>query len=102
MTCYAIEKLLREQGVPTRKGRSLGWSQSMVGDVLRHSVYKGVGYYNRARRVDAKRPVNDLGFKDLRLGNLRSRAERPKEEWIEVRVPALIDPETWELDRCTR
>jgi site-specific DNA recombinase len=97
MTCYAMEKLLREQGVPTRKGRSLGWAQSTVGDILRDSVYKGVGYYNRTKRVDAKRPVKGMGFKDLRPGNLRSRVERPKEECIEVRVPTFIDPETWEL-----
>jgi site-specific DNA recombinase len=97
MTCYAIEKILREQGVPTRKGRPLGWAQSTIGDILRDSVYKGVGYYNRTQRVDAKRPVNSMGFKDLRPGNLRSRAERPREEWIEIRTPAIIDPETWDL-----
>lgn len=49
------------------------------------------------RRVDAKRAVKGMGFKDLRPCNLRGRAQRPKEEWIEVRVPAIIDPETWEL-----
>jgi site-specific DNA recombinase len=97
MTCYAIEKLLREQGVPTRKGRDLGWCQSTVGNILRNSVYKGVGYYNRRKRVDAKRPVNATGFKDLRPGNLRGRAERPEEEWIPVDMPAIIDPETWDL-----
>ena len=97
LSCYAMEKLLRERGVPTRKGRPLGWSQSTVGDVLRDTVYKGLGYYNRTKRVDAKRPVKGMGFKDLRPGNLRSHAERPKEEWIPVEVPAVVDPETWEL-----
>jgi len=65
--------------------------------VLRDSVYKGVGYYNRTKRVDAKRPVGGTGFKDLRPGNLRSHAERPKEEWIPVKVAAIVDPETWDL-----
>jgi site-specific DNA recombinase len=97
LSCYAMEKLLRERGVPTRKGRALGWCQSTVGDVLRDTVYKGVGYYNRTKRVDARRPVGGTGFKDLRPGNLRSHAERPKEEWIPVKVPAIVDPETWDL-----
>lgn len=97
LTCYAMEKLLREQGVPTRKGRPLGWCQSTVGDVLRDTVYKGLGYYNRTKRVDAKRPVKSMGFKDLRPGNLRSHADRPEEEWIPVKVPAIVDPETWDL-----
>lgn len=56
-----------------------------------------MGYYNRTKRVDAKRPVKGMGFKDLRPGNLRSHAERPKEEWIPVTVPAIVGPETWEL-----
>jgi site-specific DNA recombinase len=97
LSCYAMEKLLRERGVPTRKGRALGWYQSTVGDILRDTVYKGLGYYNRTKRVDAKKPVGGTGFKDLRPGNLRSHAERPKEEWIPVTVPAIVDPETWEL-----
>jgi site-specific DNA recombinase len=97
LTCYAMEKLLREQGVPTRKGRALGWYQSTVGDILRDTVYKGLGYYNRTKRVDAKKPVGAMGFKDLRPGNLRSHAERPEEEWIPVTVLALVDPETWDL-----
>lgn len=97
LSCYAIEKLLREQGVPTRKGKALGWYQSTIGDILRDTVYKGLGYYNRTKRVDAKKPVGGMGFKDLRPGNLRSHAERPREEWIPVDVPAIVDPETWEF-----
>jgi site-specific DNA recombinase len=30
-------------------------------------------------------------------GNLTSKTLRPKEEWIPVRVPAIIDPQTWDL-----
>ena len=95
MTCYAIEKRLRQMGVPTRKGNAFGWRQSTVGNILRNTSYKGVVYCNRTKKVDAKRPIGDRGFKDLRPGNLRSHGERPKEEWIEVRVPAIVDPETW-------
>ena len=97
MTCYTIEKRLRQMGVPTRKGNAFGWRQSTVGNILRNTSYKGVGYCNRTKKVDAKRPIGDRGFKDLRPGNLRSHGERPKEEWIEVRVPAIVDPETWDL-----
>lgn len=78
LTCYATEKLLRAQGVTTRKGRAVGRCQSTAGDVLRDAVYKGSGYYNRTKRVDAKRPVKGMGFEDLRPGNLRSHAERPR------------------------
>src|SRR3954462_13524267 len=39
----------------------------------------------------------ERGYKDMRPGNLRSKTLRPKEEWIPVRVPAIIDPQTWDL-----
>jgi site-specific DNA recombinase len=38
-----------------------------------------------------------MGLKDLRPGNRRGQAIRPKEDWIPVRVPAIIDQETWKL-----
>lgn len=97
MSSHAIQRRLNERSVPPRKNRQRGWWQSAVIHVLGNPVYKGEGYYNRMMRVDAWRPHGDRGFKDMRPGNLRSRALRPREEWIPVRVPAIIDPETWKL-----
>jgi site-specific DNA recombinase len=97
LTSYAIAKRLRERAVPTRKNRKLGWAQSTVIEILRDPTYKGEAYYNRTKAADAKRPRMSTGYKDLRPGNGRSRAKRPREEWIPVRVPAIVDPETWEL-----
>jgi site-specific DNA recombinase len=75
----------------------LGWAQSTVSDMLRNTVYKGVGYYNRTKKVDATQPWMQRGYKDRRPGNLTSKTLRPKEEWIPLRVPAIIDPQTWDL-----
>jgi site-specific DNA recombinase len=94
---YAIEKRLVTQGVLARARNRTGWRQSSVIGILRSPLYRGEGYYNRTMAVDAKRPHKSKGLKDYRLGNLRGRAERPREEWISVRVPAIVDPETWEL-----
>src|SRR5262249_39766426 len=33
----------------------------------------------------------------LRPGNLRGRAKRPVQEWIPIRVPVVVDSETWKL-----
>jgi site-specific DNA recombinase len=97
LSSYAIEKRLVRQGVSPRAGNTMGWRQSSVIDILRNPLYKGEGYYNRTMAVDARRPHKDKGFKDYRPGNLRGRAERPRDEWILVRVPTIIDPQTWEL-----
>jgi site-specific DNA recombinase len=97
LSSYAIEKRLVTQRVPTRAGNKRGWCQSTVIGILRNPLYKGEGYYNRTMAVDARRPHKEAGFKDRRPGNLRGRAERPREDWVTVRVPALVDPETWDL-----
>jgi site-specific DNA recombinase len=97
LSSYAIEQRLVAQGVPTRRGKRRGWQQSSVIGILHSPLYKGDAYYNRTMAVDARRPHLEKGWKDCRPGNRRSRAQRPPEEWIPVRVPAIIDPETWEL-----
>ena len=97
LTSYAIAKRLRERMVPTRKNSKLGWAQSTVIEILKDPTYKGEAYYNRTRATDAKRPRMGRGYKDLRPGNGRGRAQRPREEWIPVRIAAIVDPETWDL-----
>jgi site-specific DNA recombinase len=97
MTSCAIARRLSGLSVPTRKQALRGWAQSTVAEILRKPLYKGEAFYNCRKRVDAHRPQGKEGFKDLRPGNLRGRAPRPREEWIPVRVPAIIDPGTWDL-----
>lgn len=97
LSSHAIQVRLNQRWVPSRKNSPRGWWQSGVINVLRNRVYTGEGYYNKMARVDAWRPNKGRGFKDMHPGNLRSRAPRPREEWIPVRVPAIIDPETWRL-----
>jgi len=95
LSSYAIQKRLTERGVPTRHRNTQGWCQSTVIGMLRNPLYKGEAFYNRTQRADARRARGPRGLKDVRPGNLRSRGLRPPEEWIAVRVPALIDPELW-------
>jgi site-specific DNA recombinase len=98
LSSYAIEKRMVLQGVPTRGGPAhQGWCQSTVSGILRNPIYKGEGYYNRTRAVDARHPYRASGLNDRRPGNGRGRTERPRDEWITVRVPAIVDPETWDL-----
>lgn len=97
LSTHAIQRRLNERRMPPRKKRLRGWWQSSVIQVLRNAIYTGEGHYNRMARVDAWRPHTNRSFKDMRPGNLRSRAPRPREEWIPVRVPVIIDPETWRL-----
>jgi site-specific DNA recombinase len=97
VSSYAIQKRLTEQHVPTRRPNRYGWAQSTVIGILRSPLYKGEALYNRTQLADTRRPRGPRSLKDLRPGNGRGRAARPPEDWIPVRVPALIDLEVWEM-----
>jgi site-specific DNA recombinase len=97
VSSYAIQKRLTEQHVPTRRPNRYGWAQSTVIGILHSPLYKGEALYNRTQLADTRRPRGPRSLKDLRPGNGRSRAARPQEDWIPVRVPAIVDPEVWEM-----
>jgi site-specific DNA recombinase len=97
LSSYAIQQRLTDQGLPTRGHNAQGWAQSSVIHILRNPLYKGEAWYNRTQVADARRPRLQTGLKDRRPGNRRSRALRPPEDWIPVRVPAIVDPELWQM-----
>jgi site-specific DNA recombinase len=97
MSSYAIQERLTKQDVSTRGNNTQGWAQSTVIKILSNPFYKGEGYYNRYETADARRPRMKRGFKDIRPGNGRSRRLRPREDWIPVKVPAIIDSDLWSL-----
>src|SRR5215831_11173943 len=96
LSSYAIHRRLTAQGIPPRKSPRGQWAQSSVIEILRDSIYKGAAYYNRTQPGDLRRPYGLRGLKDRRPGNGQGRTRRPQAEWIPVRVPALIAPDTWE------
>src|SRR5215510_7197670 len=96
LSSYAIHQRLTAQGIPPRKASRRGWAQSSVIEMLRDSIYKGEAYYNRTQPGDVRRPHGWRGLKDRHPGNGQGRMRRPQTAWIPVRVPAIIDPETWE------
>jgi site-specific DNA recombinase len=95
LSSYAIHRRLTVEGIPPRKSKHGRWAQSSVIEMLRDSLYKGEAYYNRTQAGDVRRPHGQRGLKDCHPGNGQGRIPRPQTEWIPVRVPALIDPETW-------
>jgi len=72
------------------RGRGL-WRYSTVRKMLTNEAYYGKGYYNRTRPVDSARA--DHPFEKSRN---TTRELRPREEWIPIDVPALIDKETFD------
>jgi len=80
-----IARLLTREGVPTprqsRKDKRAGaaWAKSTVFRILGASVYTGEGQWNRRRREGSKH------------------VWRPENEWVAVKVPAIVQTDEWNL-----
>lgn len=86
-----IAKRLSELQVPTpgetnpgyhRKRKSGMWHPYAILDIIQRETYAGIWRYG------------------VRIGP--TRMKRPKEEWIEIEVPAIIDRETWDAAQSQR
>lgn len=87
---------LNDRGVPTLKGKS-PWERTTVRAILRNPAYKGTACYGKTQKTERKkitRPLRKKGGFSARCGSNR---ERPRQEWIEIPVPAIISEETFAL-----
>ena len=89
MTVRQILKRLAEGPWRPRCGRRL-WSTAVVHHILADSVYAGTAYANRHETIPAARPRS----RGPRSGGCTGRRPRPREEWIAIPVPAIIDEPT--------
>jgi len=93
----AIARLLREMGPPTRR-RVTRWERSVVWGMLRNPAYKGTACFNKTQigpRQKVTKPFRLSGR--AAHGEKTSAQERPRDEWIEVPVPALVSEATFAL-----
>ncbi len=68
------------------------WSPSTVHHILPDPVYTGTAYANRYEFVAAKKPRP----RKPTYSGVGCRRLRPKDQWIPIAVPALIDQDTWD------
>jgi site-specific DNA recombinase len=94
MSIGAITRLLNERGVPTRK-RISRWERSTVWAMLRNPAYKGTACFGKTETAPRQRITRPLRLR----GGIGSRDsahhERPRVDWIEIEVPAIIDEDTF-------
>jgi len=92
----AIARLLREATIPTRR-RVTRWERSVVWGMLRNPAYKGAACFGKTQvgpRQKVTKPLRLSG--KARRGDTGSH-ERPRDQWIEVPVPAIVTEETFAL-----
>jgi site-specific DNA recombinase len=92
----AIARQLNEQGVPTRK-RSTRWERSTVWGMLRNPAYKGMACFGKTCLAARQRITRPLRLRGGFAQRNSASHERPREEWIEIPVPAIVSETTFDL-----
>lgn len=88
----AIVRRLTDDGVPTRMGRNKWWSVTVYG-ILQNETYTGTAYMLKTKGVE---PRKHPKLKKYRQRRKSSKVDRPREDWIGVPVPVIIERELWE------
>jgi site-specific DNA recombinase len=91
-----VVRWLNDQEIPTRK-RISRWERSTVWGMLRNPAYVGRACFGKTESVPRQRVTRPLRQRGGYSPRCSSNRERPKQEWIEIPVPALIDEETFAL-----
>ena len=105
LSMYAIVQRLTARQVPTRNGGR--WDPATIRKMLRNPAYIGKACFGKcapSTRQRIPRPLRRTGCLPVRD---QARRERPRDEWVEIPVPALIAEETFawaqaQLEQNTR
>lgn len=86
-----ITRRLNELKVPPQ--RSTKWHPSSVYGILTNETYAGTAYVHRRQSAEPKKPRDPTAYRKVKKS---SYVMRPREEWIPIPVPAIIDPDTYQ------
>ena len=94
----AITRRLNELALPTRKEQTC-WERSTIWAMLRNPAYRGMACFGKtqeaARQHRDNRAARMRGHPSRR--SPRPMQEAPREQWIQIPVPALVDERTFDL-----
>jgi site-specific DNA recombinase len=94
LSINAIARRLNEREIPTRTGTTR-WERSTVWGMLRNPAYSGHACFGKTEghpRQRITRPLRQRGGIPTRNS---ANHERPRQEWIEIPVPALVSESTF-------
>jgi site-specific DNA recombinase len=92
----AIARLLNQRGIPTRTGKTR-WQRSTLWGILRNPAYYGKACFGKKELRPRQRITRPLRQKNRITSRNSASQERPRSEWIEIPVPALVAEETFAL-----
>jgi site-specific DNA recombinase len=80
-----IVRRLHADGIAPPKGQRPIWGTSTISRILHNAAYIGRVYFNRTESVPDPRP-----------GKRSKQVPRPREEWIPIAIPSIVDQVTFE------
>src|SRR6266481_5866773 len=96
LSINAIARLLNERQIATRSGKGR-WERSTVWGMLRNPAYRGTACYGKTELRPRQRITRPLRQRRGLPSRDSAGQERPRTEWIEVPVPALVSEERFAL-----
>ena len=88
-----VARRLNAESIPARKsGR---WERSVVWGVLRNPAYRGFACFGKTRASARTRIMRPQRRRGVTTPSTTAGHERPREEWIEIPVPALVSEESF-------
>ena len=86
----------RASRIPTSTGKAR-WDRSTIWGMLRNPAYAGRAAFLKTMRTDQRATLNRTARRQGRAvsRNVASRP-RPRQDWIEIPVPAIVSTETFE------
>src|SRR5246127_3410727 len=88
-----ITRRLNTEGVPARKASR--WERSVVWGVLRNPAYRGLACFGKTRISARTRVMRPQRRRGTTTPSNTAGHQRPREEWIEIPVPALVTEEAF-------
>lgn len=93
LTIRKIITRLSDLGIKPRRSKRGVWNTSTLCQMLRNPVYKGLAKWQSRISVA---PIKPLALGEYKRIKRTSRRVRPKEDWLFVSVPAIIDTDTFD------
>ena len=90
-----LARWLTGQGAPTRTGKNR-WDRSVVWAMLRNPAYAGTAAFGKTMATSGTPGLNRVARLQGRATPRAARTvDRPREEWLEIPVPAIVDQDTF-------
>jgi site-specific DNA recombinase len=94
LSINAIARHLNQQQIATRRGDTR-WERSTVWALLRNPAYQGKACYGKTEVRPRQRITRPLRQRNRLSSRNSANHERPRQDWIEIAVPALVNEETF-------